>query len=223
MRFPSGNNSDAMVFEPLLFVATEGGGRTISRYRSNKLIVVQGDPADGVFYVLRGKVKVTFLSGSGKEAVLAIHGEGDFFGQNCLITSARRRYSASAITECTIMRIENAVLQEVLQKHPEFSEFFIACLLRRAILMQDDIIDHLTNSSQKRLARLLLLLSCDWDNRTETISPHISDELLAQMVGTTRSRVNAFMNEFRRSGLIDYNADGELRVHRTLEQVLLHD
>jgi CRP/FNR family cyclic AMP-dependent transcriptional regulator len=210
-------------FDPIAFLATPGHGRTISGYRRNKTIIAPGDISDSVFYIIKGKIKLTFVADDGRAALFAILGAGDFFGGNCLVSSARRTFAASTVTESIVTRLNQAVIKRLLKEQPLFSELFISFLLRRVMRMQADIVNHLINSSQKRLARLLVLLACDQDNPTATIIPHISHEMLAEMVGTTRSRINSFMNEFRRSGFIDYNANGNLRVDSSLAQVLLGD
>jgi CRP-like cAMP-binding protein len=210
-------------FDPSSFLATAGNGRTVSIYRPNKTVIAQGDPSDALFYILQGKVKLTFAADDGRGAVFAILGASDFFGHNCVATSAPRKFAASTVTECVITRLEKAVAQRLLQQQPLFSEMFITFLLHRTRWMQEDIVNLLMNSSQKRLARVLLMLARDQDKPAEAIIQHISHEMLAEMVGTTRSRINNFMNEFRRLGFIDYNANGNLRVESSLAQVLLRD
>jgi CRP/FNR family cyclic AMP-dependent transcriptional regulator len=212
----------AASFDPKAFLVKIGEGRTITHQADNKVIFSQGDPADAAFYVLKGKVKITVLSKRGKEAVLAILGTGDFFGEGCLNGQPRRTANATTMSECTIVRLKNSAMLRVLRSEPKFSELFIAYLLRRNARVEADLADHLFNSSERRLARLLLLLA-DFDQRgtTEAVIAPIRQETLAEMVGTTRSRVSSFMNKFRRQGFIDYN--GTLRIRRSLAKVVLRD
>jgi CRP/FNR family transcriptional regulator, cyclic AMP receptor protein len=212
----------AASFDPKAFLVKVGEGRTITHQADNKVIFSQGDPADAAFYVLKGKVKITVLSKRGKEAVLAILGTGDFFGEGCLNGQPRRTANATTMSECTIVRLKNSAMLRVLRSEPKFSELFIAYLLRRNARVEADLADHLFNSSERRLARLLLLLA-DFDQRgtTEAVIAPIRQETLAEMVGTTRSRVSSFMNKFRRQGFIDYN--GTLRIRRSLAKVVLRD
>jgi CRP/FNR family cyclic AMP-dependent transcriptional regulator len=188
----------------------------------NQIVYAQGDPADSVFYVHDGKVKVTVLSEQGKEAVVAILGPEEFFGQGCLPGQPRRMATVSAMTECEIMRLEKQAIMRVLRDEPAFSERFVSHLLARTIRVEEDLIDQLFNSSEKRLARALLLLAnFGKEGRPEPIIANVSQETLAEMVGTTRSRVNFFMNKFRQLGFIEYN--GTLKVHSSLLSVVLHD
>lgn len=221
MRSSSVTVGSESTFDARALLATPGEGRSVLRYRQSKFIAAQGDLDDCMFYILQGKVRLEFLSEDGKQAILAILGAGEFFGQTCLVSSTRQRLSACAVTDCTVVRLEKSFVQRLLKEQPQFSEFFLSVLLRRIMRMQEDIINHLINSSRRRLARVLLLLAYDQETPSETISPHISHEVLAEMVGTTRSRVNAFMNDFRRLGFIEYNSNGNLRVHSALVQVLL--
>jgi CRP-like cAMP-binding protein len=185
-------------------------------------LTVEGDPAGAVFYVQKGKVKVAVLSKGGKEAVLAILGPDQFFGEESLNGQLTHVTTAAALTDCSIMRIEKSAMVEVLHREPKFSEYFIAFLLHRSARVQEDLVDQLFNSSEKRLARILLLLAnFGKDDPPEHVVPQISQEVLAEMVGTTRSRVSSFMNKFRRLGFIDYN--GGLQVHSSLLNVVLHD
>jgi CRP-like cAMP-binding protein len=209
-------------FDVRSLLATPGEGRTISKYRLNQSIIRQGDASDSVFYVLQGKVKKELLTDEGRQAVLAILGPDEFFGFSCLVTSSVRRFSVCAITPCMVARLEKSFVQRMFKQHPQFADFFVTYLVRLTMHMQEDIINHLINDSRKRLARLLLLLAYDQQVPSETISPHISHELLAEMVGTTRPRINEFMNEFRRLGHIEYNAHRNLRVRSSLAQVLLN-
>ena len=209
-------------FSAKSFLAKIGGDRTTTFYRPNQTVFAQGDPADSVFYVERGKVQISVLSKRGKEAVLAILGPGDFFGEGSLNGQPQRMASVVTMTECSIVRIERAVMLHALHDEPRFSDLFILYLLHRSARAEEDMIDQLFNSSEKRLARVLLLLSnFGKEGKPEPIIPRISQEMLADMVGTTRSRVSSFMNKFRRLGLIEYN--GEISVHSALLSVVLND
>ena len=210
-------------FDPKSFLAEVGEGRTISQYRKDQIVFSQGDPADAVFYILKGKVKVTVVSDQGKEAVVAILGAGEFCGEGCLAGQARRIATVRALTECTIMRLQKTSIVRVLYEEPAFSEMFMSHLLARTIRVEEDLVDQLFNSSEKRLARLLLLLAnFGKEGRPEPLIAKISQETLAEMIGTTRSRVSFFMNKFRRLGFLDYNGEG-LEVHSSLLNVILHD
>jgi CRP/FNR family transcriptional regulator, cyclic AMP receptor protein len=210
-------------FDPKSFLAKVGEGRTISRYRKDQIVFSQGDAADAVFYVQKGKVKVTVVSDRGKEAVVAILGANEFCGEGCLAGQPRRMATVTAMTECMVMRLQKASIVRVLHDEPGFSEMFISHLLARTIRVEEDLVDQLFNSSEKRLARLLLLLAnFGKEARPEPIIAKISQETLAEMVGTTRSRVSFFMNKFRRLGFVDYNAGG-MEVHSSLLNVVLHD
>jgi CRP/FNR family transcriptional regulator, cyclic AMP receptor protein len=209
-------------FDPKVFLATVEAGRTIAKYHRNQSVFAQGDPADAVFFVEEGKVKVTVLSGQGKEAVIAIHGDGDFFGEGCLTGQPRRLATVTAMTKSVIMRIEKAAIVRVLHDEPKFSELFMSYLLTRNARVEADLVDQLFNSSEKRLARLLLLMAnFGKEGKPETVIAKISQETLAEMVGTTRSRVNVFLNKFRKHGFIEYN--GDMKVHSSLLNVVLHD
>jgi len=210
-------------FDPKSFLAEAGEGRTISQYRKDQIVFSQGDPADAVFYIQKGKVKVTVVSDQGKEAVVAILGAGEFCGEGCLAGQARRIATVRAMTECTIMRLQKTSIVRVLHDEPAFSEMFMSHLLARTIRVEEDLVDQLFNSSEKRLARLLLLLAnFGKEGRPEPLIAKISQETLAEMIGTTRSRVSFFMNKFRRMGFLDYNGQG-LEVHSSLLNVILHD
>jgi CRP/FNR family cyclic AMP-dependent transcriptional regulator len=210
-------------FDPKSFLAEVGEGRTISQYRKDQIVFSQGDPADAVFYIQKGKVKVTVVSDQGKEAVVAILGAGEFCGEGCLAGQARRIATVRAMTECTIMRLQKTSIVRVLHDEPAFSEMFMSHLLARTIRVEEDLVDQLFNSSEKRLARLLLLLAnFGKEGRPEPLIAKISQETLAEMIGTTRSRVSFFMNKFRRMGFLDYNGEG-LEVHSSLLNVILHD
>ena len=203
-------------------LARANGGRTVSTYRRDQIVFSQGHPADAVFYIQQGGVKLSVLSEHGKEAVVAILGTGDFCGEGCLAGQQLRMATASAIEECKIMRLEKAVMVRFLHDEPEFSEKFMSHLLARNIRVEADLVDQLFNSSEKRLARLLLILAkYGKEGKPEPIIPRISQETLAEMIGTTRSRVNFFMNRFRKMGLIDYN--GHMEIHSSLLDVVLHD
>jgi len=209
-------------FDSKTFLGAVGDGRTIQKYRKNSSIFAQGDPADAVFYIQRGEVKLAVVSPRGKEAVIAILNEGFFFGEGCLAGQAVRMASALALTDCSIVRVAKTVMVNVLHAEPEFSETFIAHLLTRNIRIEEDLVDQLFNSSEKRLARVLLLLAnFGKESRPEEVIPNISQETLAEMIGTTRSRVSFFLNKFRKLGFIEYN--GVIRVHTSLLNVILHD
>ena len=209
-------------FDPKVFLDTENVGRTISRYRKDQKVFSQGSSADAVFYIQKGKVKITVVSEQGKEAVVAILGPDEFCGEGCLTGQPRRMATAVAMTECEIMRLEKVAMVRVLHEEPAFSEMFVAHLLARTIRVEEDPGDQLFNSSEKRLARALLLLAnFGKDGRPERIIAKVSQETLAEMIGTTRSRVSHFMNKFRKLGFIDYN--GHLEVHSSLLNVVLHD
>jgi CRP/FNR family cyclic AMP-dependent transcriptional regulator len=212
----------AASFDPEAFLAHPGEGRTISKYRKNKIIFSQGQVADAVFYIQQGKVKVTVVSEQGKEAVIAILEPGHFFGEGCLNGHSLRIGTTRAIDECVITRVEKATMIATIHDEPGFSEMFMSYLLTRSSRIEEDLIDQLFNSSEKRLARLLLLLAnFGKEGRAEPIVGKISQETLAEMIGTTRSRVSYFMNKFRKLGFIDYN--GTLEVHNSLLNVVLHD
>ena len=210
------------LFDSADFLAKVGSGRTISKYRKKQNIFAQGDPADSVFYIQKGRVKVTVVSGLGKEAVVAILGKDEFFGEGCLTGQKLRIATVTAIAECEIMRIEKTSLVRTLQAEPAFSELFLAHILLRSIRVEEDLVDQLFNSSEKRLARALLLLAnFGKEGKPETIIAKVSQETLAEMIGTTRSRVSFFMNKFRKLGFISYN--GKLEVHSSLLSVVLGD
>ena len=209
-------------FDIKTFLATVDGGRTIAAYRKNQTVFSQGDVADSVFYIQKGKIKITVISDQGKEAVVAILGEGDFVGEGCLTGRPRRIATVTAMTESVIMRLEKTAIQRVLHEEPQFSDKFISHLLSRNVRVEEDLVDQLFNSSEKRLARLLLLMAnFGKEGRPEPVIAKISQETLAEMIGTTRSRVNVFMNKFRKLGFIEYN--GSMKVHSSLLHVVLHD
>jgi CRP/FNR family cyclic AMP-dependent transcriptional regulator len=210
------------IFNPKAFLAKIGKGKTHTDYAKNEKVFSQGDAAHSIFYVQKGKVKLTVVSKQGKEAVIAILGGGDFFGEGCLAGQPLRMSTVSTITECSIVRIEKADTVRVLHDEPAFSEMFLHYLLSRNIRIEEDLVDHLFNSSEKRLARVLLLLAnFGKEGKPETVIPKMSQETLAEIIGTTRSRVSFFMNKFRKLGFITYN--GHLEVHSSLLNVVLHD
>jgi CRP-like cAMP-binding protein len=210
------------LFDPRVFLAKVGDGKTISNYRKDQVVFSQGDVADAVFYIQQGKVKLTVISEQGKEAVVAILGPGHFFGEGCLNGTPRRIATTTAIDECVITRIAKAAMIATIHNEPEFSELFMLHLLSRNIRIEADLVDHLFNSSEKRLARLLLLLAnFGKEGKPEPIVGKYSQETLAEMIGTTRSRVNFFMNKFRKLGFIEYN--GKIEVHSSLLNVVLYE
>src|SRR5580704_2573367 len=207
-------------FDPVVFLETAAKGRTISTHRKKDIIFSQGNAADAVYYIKKGKVKITVVSKQGKEAVVAIMGVDEFIGEGCLIGQTKRLATASAMIECETMRVAKTEIQKVLRDEPAFSEMFMAHILERNARVEEDLVDKLFNSTEKRLARLLLLLAnFGKEGRPEPLIAKISQETLAEMIGTTRSRVSHFMNKFRKSGFIDYN--GHLEVHSSLLSVVL--
>jgi CRP/FNR family transcriptional regulator, cyclic AMP receptor protein len=199
-------------------------GKTVKEYSANRNIFRQGDPADSVFFLRRGSVKLTVISNQGKEAIVAIHNAGEFFGEGCLAGQLLRMAAASATTDCTMIRIEKQKLVSLLHDQHAISEVFVAHLLSRNIRYEADLVDQLFNSSEKRLARILLLLSnFGKESRSEPVLPGVSQSDLAEMVGTTRSRVSHFMNRFREHGFIDYGETGGLTVNSSLLSIVLHD
>jgi CRP/FNR family transcriptional regulator, cyclic AMP receptor protein len=211
-------------FDPQTFLSTIDGGRTVAAFPNRQMIFVQGDPSDAVFYIQKGKVKLTVLSKTGKEATIGILNEGDFFGEGCLVGQALRMCSATAMTDCSLMRIDKKSMMEVIHRERAFSDMFVAYLLTRNIRYEEDLVDQLFNSSEKRLARILLLLAhFGKDGKPEVAIPKISQETLAEMVGTTRSRVNFFMNRFRKLGFVEYDGGSGLQVHSSLLNIVLHD
>jgi CRP-like cAMP-binding protein len=209
-------------FNPKTFLAKVGEGKTISKYQNDQIVFSQGQVADAVFYIQQGKVKLTVISEQGKEAVVAILGPGHFFGEGCLNGHPLRIATTRAIDECVITRLEKATMIATIHNEPEFSELFMSYLLTRNSRIEEDLIDQLFNSSEKRLARVLLLLAnFGKEGKPEPIVGKFSQETLAEMIGTTRSRVSFFMNKFRRLGFIEYN--GKLEVHNSLLNVVLYD
>jgi CRP/FNR family transcriptional regulator, cyclic AMP receptor protein len=217
-------NSKLSKFDAKIFLSTIDGGRKIAAFPKKQTIFVQGDSSDAVFYIQKGKIRLTVVSKSGKEATIGILNEGDFFGEGCLAGQPLRLCSATAMTDCSLMRIEKNSMMEVLHREHEFSDMFVAYLLTRNIRYEEDLVDQLFNSSEKRLARVLLLLAhFGKDGKPEVAIPTISQEVLAEMIGTTRSRVSHFMNKFRELGFIEYHAGDELQVHSSLLNIVLHD
>jgi CRP-like cAMP-binding protein len=212
----------SLAFDPKVFLTVAAEGGTVATYQARQIIFAQEDPADAVFYLMAGRVKRTVVSEEGKEAVVALLGPGELFGEGCLSEKTHRVSSAITMEECTIARLEKSVLVSTLHEQVTFADMFIAYLLTRNQRIEADLVDQLFSSSEKRLARLLLNLAhLDEQKKSEAILPKISQETLAEMVGTTRSRISFFMNKFRRLGFIDY--DGHLTVNRSLMNVVLHD
>jgi CRP/FNR family cyclic AMP-dependent transcriptional regulator len=209
-------------FDPKLFLANVGEGKTIAKYRKGQVVFSQGEGADAVFYIQKGQVKLTVISEQGKEAVVAILGPGHFFGEGCLNGHALRIATTTAIDECVVTRLAKATMIAIIHSEPDFSELFMAYLLERNGRIEEDLIDQLFNSSEKRLARLLLLLANFGKESTpDPVVGKISQETLAEMIGTTRARVSFFMNKFRKLGFIEYN--GSLTIHNSLLNVVLYD
>jgi CRP/FNR family cyclic AMP-dependent transcriptional regulator len=210
------------LFDPQTFLAKVGKSRTQADYRKNQKIFSQGDPAEAIFYIQKGRAKLTVVSKEGKEAVIAILGPRDFFGEGCLAGQLLRMSTAAALSESSIIRLEKTGVIRALHDDPAFSELFLHHLLTRNIRIEEDLVDQLFNSSEKRLARVLLLLAnFGKEGKPETVIPKMSQETLAEIVGTTRSRISFFMNKFRKLGFIEYN--GKLEVHSSLLSVILHD
>src|SRR4051812_4312986 len=209
-------------FSPKDFLATIGTGRKLLSVPKKRAIFSQGDKADAVFYVQKGRVRLSVVSKSGKEATIGIVHEGDFIGEGALAGQLLRMNSASAMVRCELLRVDRKVMMDALHRERSFSDMFVTYLLARNIRFQEDLVDQLFNSSEKRLARVLLLLArFGKEGVPETVVPRISQEILAEMVGTTRSRVSFFLNRFRKLGFIKYN--GTLQVHSSLLNVVLHD
>jgi CRP/FNR family transcriptional regulator, cyclic AMP receptor protein len=213
-------------FNPKAFLAKVGVGRSISKYHKGQVVFAQGDPADAVFYVQSGEVKNTIVSEQGREAVVAIFATDEFFGEGCLAGRTLRLSTAATMSPSIIVRLEKAAIVRVIHEEPAFSEMFIAHLLSRTIRVEADLVDQLFNSSEKRLARLLLLLAnFGKDSKPQPVIARISQETLAEMIGTTRSRVSFFMNKFRKLGFINYSGGtaGRIDVHSSLLNAVLHD
>jgi CRP/FNR family cyclic AMP-dependent transcriptional regulator len=218
----AGDIKQTKSFDAGVFLRTEGVGRTISKYKKNQLVFSQDDASNTLFYVIKGKIKIIVLSEQGKEAVIAILGPDEFFGESCLTGQVRRLSTATTMTECEMMKISKPTMLAALREEPKLSEMFLAHVLERTIRVEADLIDQLFNSSEKRLARALLLLAnFGNDSKPKKVIAKVSQETLAEMVGTTRSRVSHFMNKFRKMGFIDYN--GHLEIHSSLLNVVLHD
>jgi CRP-like cAMP-binding protein len=211
-------------FDPQKFLATIGGGRKVVAFPKNQTIFAQGDAADSIFYIQTGKVRLTVVSKIGREATLGLLGEGEFFGEGALAGQPLRMGSATAMTDCELLRIDKNAMMQALHREHEFSDLFVAYLLARNIRYEEDLVDQLFNSSEKRLARILLLLAhFGKEGVPEPVIPKISQETLADMIGTTRSRVSFFMNRFRKLGFIKYEAGSGLQVHSSLLNIVLHD
>jgi CRP/FNR family cyclic AMP-dependent transcriptional regulator len=213
-------------FDPQAFLATIGEGRKALLFPKKQTIFAQGDPADAVFYLQTGKVRLTVVSKTGKEATIGLLSDGSFFGEGSLAGQPLRMGAATAMTDCTVLRIKKGAMLETLHQEHTLSDLFVAYLLTRNIKYEEDLVDQLFNSSEKRLARVLLMLAhFGKEGKPESVIPKISQETLAEMVGTTRSRVSFFMNRFRKLGFIDYagGAEGGLQVHSSLLNIVLHD
>ena len=209
-------------FDPRAFLAKGDGGVTMSKYSEGQVVFAQGEPADSVFYIQEGKVKIAVVSAQGKEAVIAFLEAGDFIGEGCLTGRPRRVSAATALADSTLTRLDKSTMVRMLRDEPNFSELFMAHLLSRTLRVEEDLVDQLFNSSEKRLARALLLLAnFGKDGKHETVIAKVSQETLADMVGTTRSRVSHFMNKFRQLGYINYN--GDLEVDSSLLDAVLHE
>lgn len=224
MRGPSKspNRMQNARFDPIAFLKTAAKGQVISHNQKNSVIYTQGDVADSIFYIESGRVKVTVVSKQGKEAVVAILGAGEFLGEGCLIGQGRRLATATAITECVALRVDKAEILRVLRDEPAFSQMFIGYVLARNARVEADLVDQLFNSTEKRLARVLLILAnFGKQGQPESITTKINQEMLAEMIGSTRSRVSHFMNKFRKMGFIEYN--GHLEVHSSLLSVVLSE
>jgi len=210
------------LFDPKSFLAKVGEGKTIAEYSKSQMVFSQGDPANAVFYIQKGKVKLTVVSNAGKEAVIALLGAGDFLGEGCLAGQPLRMATATAISSSSIVRLEKEAMIRVLHEEPAFSEMFLSYVLSRNMRIEEDLVDQLFNSSERRLARVLLLLShFGKEGKPEPVIAKISQETLAEMIGTTRSRVSFFMNKFRKMGFIEYN--GGLQVNSSPLNIVLHD
>src|ERR1700737_1468993 len=211
-------------FDPRKFLATIGEGRKVVAFPKKQTIFAQGDAADTVFYIQEGKVRLTVVSKIGKEATLGILSAGEFFGEGGLAGQPLRMGSATAMTDCELLQIDKKTMMLALHREHTFSDLFVAYLLTRTIRYEEDLVDQLFNSSEKRLARILLLLAhFGKDGKPETLIPKMSQETLAEMIGTTRSRVSFFMNRFRKLGFIDYDGGSGLQVHSSLLNIVLHD
>jgi CRP/FNR family cyclic AMP-dependent transcriptional regulator len=216
------NKTNQIPFDPKAFLANVGEGKTIVEYRKGQIVYTQGDDANAIFYIQKGRIKVVVISEQGKEAVVGILQPGQFFGEGCMNGHSLRIATTTAMEECLVTAITKDAMLVALHSEPKFAEVFIAYLLTRNSRIEEDLIDQLFNSSEKRLARLLLLLAnFGKEGSPQPISPNISQETLAEMIGTTRSRVSFFMNKFRKLGLISYN--GKIEVHNSLLNAVLYD
>jgi len=210
------------LFDPNPFLSKVGEGRKIVDYSKNQVVFSQAERADAIFYIQKGKVKLTVVSNAGKEAILAILGAGDFLGEGSLAGRPVHMATATAMSDCSIVRLEKAAMIRVLHEEPAFSEMFLAYVLSRNMRIEENLVDQLFNSSEKRLARVILLLAnFGKEGKPEPVLAKMSQETLAEMIGTTRSRVSFFMNKFRKMGFIEYN--GGLHVHSSLLNIVLHD
>ena len=219
---PAKKNKKIRGFDPQAFLTSVGVGRSSMNYPQGRAIFRQGDPADAVFYIQNGKVRITVVSEQGKEGVIAILEANEFFGEGCLAGQPLHLATATALAKSEIVRVEKETMTRLLRDEPKFSQMFMSFLLMRNIHIEADLVDQLFNSSEKRLARVLLLLAnFGKGGQMEPVIPKISQEILAARVGTTRTRINYFMNKFRKLGLIEYN--GELKVHTALLNVILHE
>jgi CRP/FNR family cyclic AMP-dependent transcriptional regulator len=220
-RLPTGIRGTSLPVDWETLLKGPSGGKTVFEYVENDTIFMQGQPADSVYFLLRGKVKLAVATQEGKEAIVATLGAGEFFGEGCLAGQPSRMATAISVGDCKLKKVEKPMMARLLHEEPGFAEVFVTHLLSRIIRYEADLVDQLFNSSEKRLARILLLLShFGKESQTETLVPGINQEHLAQMVGTTRSRINLFMNKFRKRGFIDYNSEAGLTVHRGLLTVL---
>ncbi len=221
-RRRSASKTAATGFDPMAFMTSVGSGRVAAKYKANSVVFRQGEPADAVFYIERGKVKLSVVSRQGKEGVVAILSAGDFFGEGCLAGQPLHMATAATLADSAIVRIEKRAMIRLLQDEPTLSSMFMSFLLSRNVQFEADLVDQLFNSSERRLARVLLLLAnFGKDGKLEPVIPRISQEMLAARVGTTRSRINFFMNKFRKLGFIEYN--GGLHVHSGLLNVVIHE
>jgi CRP/FNR family cyclic AMP-dependent transcriptional regulator len=211
------------VFDPKAFLERAGLGKKIVNLKKDEVAYAQGDPADTIFYVQKGRLRVTVTSAAGKEATITLVGAGEFLGENCMVSPHPIRLAtATAMTDCALLRISKVEMVRALHQDPAFSNVFVSFLLVRNARIQADLVDQLFNSSEKRLARILLLLAqFGKESKPETVVPKVSQEILAEMIGTTRSRVSFFMNRFRKLGFIEYN--GEIRVHNSLLNIFLQE
>jgi CRP/FNR family transcriptional regulator, cyclic AMP receptor protein len=209
-------------FDPDIFLAKTGAGRSTAEFADGQIVFGQGDPADAVYFIRQGKIKITVVSRRGKEAMVGILEAGNFFGEAVLTGQEIRTSIATTIDTCLLVRLPTQEMRRILHKEPIFSGFFIAHLLSRNLRIEEDLVDQLFNSSEKRLARMLLLLSnYGKEGKPIPVVPNVTQEMLAEMIGTTRSRVSFFMNKFRKMGFISYN--GTLQVHSSLLNIVLHD